>query len=194
MLFSYTYNEIKESKQSFYKEKGSKFLSYAFPVFNEKEIKNKIEVLKKIKNGANHYCYGYTLHPDRSLSRFNDDGEPNYTAGKPILKVIEQYELTNVLVVVIRYFGGIKLGIPGLIRSYRTAAINAIESADIITKIIKEKYVILFEHAQMNDVMRIVKEHKLEVINTDFQINCKLTFLVSKKKSDLVLQHLKKKS
>ena len=192
MLFSYTYKEIKESKQSLYKEKGSKFLSYIFPVFNENEIKNKIEELKKNKNGANHYCYGYTLHPDRSLSRFNDDGEPNYTAGKPILKAIEKHELTNVLIVVIRYFGGIKLGIPGLIRSYKTAAINVIESAEIITKIIKEKYVILFEHAQMNNVMRIVKEHNLEIINTDFHVTCQLTFLVSKKKSELVLQHLKK--
>ena len=125
------------------------------------------------------------------MLRFNDDGEPNYTAGKPILKQIEKYELTNILIVVVRYFGGIKLGIPGLIRSYTTSAINAIKNTEIIDKLIKEKYVILFEHEQMNDVMSLVKEYSLEIINTDFQINCKLTFLVAKKQSEVVLASFK---
>tara|TARA_Y100000994_G_scaffold159683_1_gene130909 strand:+ start:4098 stop:4700 length:603 start_codon:yes stop_codon:yes gene_type:complete len=192
MLFSHTYNEIKNNSQALYKEKGSKFLSYALKAYNEQEIKKKIEEIKKIENSANHYCYAYTLHPDRSLSRFSDDGEPNYTAGKPISKVIAKFELTNILIVVVRYFGGVKLGIPGLIRSYKIAATNAIEKNQLITKIIKEKYTILFDHEHMNTVMQIIKNYNLEITNTDFQIKCKLTFLVSKQKSDLVLLALRK--
>ncbi len=191
MLFSDTYKEIKKNSQSTYKEKGSKFISYAFRVYSDLEVKTKIEEIKKKENGANHYCYAYVLHPDKSMLRFNDDGEPNYTAGKPILKQIEKNELTNILIVVVRYFGGIKLGIPGLIRSYKTAAINAIKNTEIIDKLIKEKYVILFEHEQMNDVMRIIQEYNLESIQTDFQISCKLTFLVPKKQSDMVLETFK---
>ena len=191
MLFSDTYKEIKTNSQSIYKERGSKFISYTFSVYNEEEIKSRIQEVKKNETGANHYCYAYRLHPDKSMCRFNDDGEPNSTAGKPILKQIQKNELTNILIVVVRYFGGVKLGIPGLIRSYGTAAMNAIKSSEIITKMIKEKYVVLFEHEQMNDVMRIIKEHDLEIIQTDFQISCKLTFLVPKKQSDMVLESFK---
>jgi len=192
MLFSDTYKEIKENAQSIYKERGSKFISYAYRVYSKNEIKQKLENIKKTENGANHYCYAYTLHPDKSISRFNDDGEPNYTAGNPILKQIEKHELTNILIVVVRYFGGIKLGIPGLIRSYKTATMNVLEKTEIITKMIKEKYIVSFQHQEINDVMRLVKEHSLEIINTDFQINCKLTFLVAKKNSEIVLQNFKK--
>ena len=192
MLFSDTYKEIKENSKSIYKERGSKFISYAYRVYSQNEIKQKLDEIKKTENGANHYCYAYILHPDKSTSRFNDDGEPNYTAGKPILKQIEKHELTNILIVVVRYFSGIKLGIPGLIRSYKTATMNVLKNTEIITKMIKEKYIVLFQHEEMNDVMRLVKEHSLEIINTDFQINCKLTFLVAKKKSEIVLKNFKK--
>jgi len=192
MLFSETYQEIKKNSQAIYKERGSRFISYSFIVYNELEIKKNIEEVKKKENGANHYCYAYRLHPDKSMSRFNDDGEPNSTAGRPIIKQIEKYDLTNLLIVVVRYFGGVKLGIPGLIRSYRTSAINVIKESKIITKIIKEKYIVVFNHEYMNDVMRIIKEHDLEIIDNIFDLNCKITFLVPKKKSNIVLRHFKK--
>tara|TARA_Y100000994_G_C15637807_1_gene419914 strand:- start:218 stop:823 length:606 start_codon:yes stop_codon:yes gene_type:complete len=191
MLFSDTYKEITTNTKGIYKEKGSKFISYTFTVYNEKDIKNRIQEVKQNESGANHYCYAYILHPDQSIHRCNDDGEPNSTAGRPILKQIKANELTNILVIVVRYFGGIKLGIPGLIRSYGTSAMDAIKKSEIITKMILEKYAVLFEHEQMNDVMRIIKEYNLEIIQTDFQISCKLTFLVPKKKSNLVLKTFK---
>ena len=191
MLFSDTYKEITTNTKGIYKEKGSKFISYTFTVYNEKDIKNRIHEVKQNESGANHYCYAYILHPDQSIHRCNDDGEPNSTAGRPILKQIKANELTNILVIVVRYFGGIKLGIPGLIRSYGTSAMDAIKKSEVITKMILEKYAVLFEHEQMNDVMRIIKEYNLEIIQTDFQISCKLTFLVPKKKSNLVLKTFK---
>ncbi|MBE37128.1 MAG: YigZ family protein [Flavobacteriales bacterium] len=192
MLFSDTYKEIEKNSKAIYKERGSKFISYSFLVYNESEIKKKLEEIKKKENGANHYCYAYRLHPDKSMSRFNDDGEPNSTAGRPIMKQIEKHDLTNLLIVVVRYFGGIKLGIPGLIRSYKTSTMSVLKESKIITKIIKEKYIVLFNHAYMNDVMRIIKDHELEIIHNIFDSNCKITFLVPKKKSDLVLRHFKK--
>ena len=192
MLFSDTYKEIATNTKGIYKEKGSKFISYTFAVYNEKDIKTRIQEVKQNETGANHYCYAYILHPDQSIHRCNDDGEPNSTTGRPILKQIKAKDLTNILVIVVRYFGGIKLGIPGLIRSYGTAARDAINNSNIITKMILEKYVVLFEHEQMNDVMRIIKEHNLEIIQTDFQISCKLTFVVPKKQSDLVLKTFNK--
>ena len=191
MLFSDTYKEITINTKGIYKEKGSKFISYTFAVHNENDIKTRIQEVKQNEIGANHYCYAYILHPDQSIHRCNDDGEPNSTAGRPILKQIKAKELTNILVIVVRYFGGIKLGIPGLIRSYGTAARDGINNSKIITKMILEKYVVLFEHEQMNDVMRIIKEYNLEIIQTDFQISCKLTFLVPKKQSNLVLKTFK---
>ena len=190
MLFSDTYNEIAEDSKATYKEKGSKFISYAFRVYDKNEIKKRIEKLKKTENGANHYCYAYILHPDKSMSRFNDDGEPNSTAGRPILKQIEKNELTNILIVVVRYFGGIKLGIPGLIRSYKTATINVLENTQIIKKLIKEKYTILFKHKSINHVMQVLKQYNLDILNSNFEVNCKVEFLVPKNISENVLQQL----
>ena len=126
------------------------------------------------------------------LQRANDDGEPSSTAGKPILGQILSNDLTNILIVVVRYFGGVKLGVPGLIRSYKTAAAEAILEATIVTKTIKEHYEVSFKYPQMNDVMRLVKEFDLEVVNTDFQIECKLIFAVPKSKTELVVQAYKK--
>ena len=148
--------------------------------------------MKKLEHSARHYCYAYVLNPDKSACRVNDDGEPPSTAGKPILRQIQTHELTNILIIVVRYFGGVKLGIPGLIRSYKTATINAIENATIISKTIKEEYEILFKHPQMNDVMRLVKEYDLEIIETDFQMDCRLIFSVAKSKADTVVNTFKK--
>ena len=154
MLFDHTYKEITANSQSLYKEKNSKFISYAYSVYDLDSIKKYLKVIKSIESSASHYCYAYRLYPDKSLYKFNDDGEPAYTAGKPILKQIEKYELTNILIIVVRYFGGVKLGIPGLIRSYKTATINVLENSNIILKTIKDKYVVIFDPKHMNDVMR----------------------------------------
>ena len=192
MLFSDKYKEIKSNTTGLYKEKGSKFIAYAFPVYSKDEVKEKLEEVKKIEHSARHHCYAYILHPDKSAQRANDDGEPSSTAGKPILGQILSNGLTNILIVVVRYFGGVKLGVPGLIRSYKTAASDAITDATIITKAIKEHYEVNFKYSQMNDVMRIVKEFDLEVVNTDFGMDCKLIFAVPKSKVDAVVNTIKK--
>ena len=187
-----TYKEVKSHTTGIYKEKGSKFIAYSYPVYSEQEVKEKLEEVKKLEYAARHHCYAYILYADKSAQRANDDGEPSSTAGKPILGQILSNDLTNVLIVVVRYFGGVKLGVPGLIRSYKTAAAEAILEAVIITKTIKEHYEVSFKYPQMNDVMRLVKEYDLEVVNTDFQIECKLIFAVPKSKTELVVQAYKK--
>jgi len=186
------YKEVKSHKTGFYKEKGSKFIAYSYPVYSELEVKEKLEEVRKLEHAARHHCYAYILNPDKSTQRANDDGEPSSTAGKPILGQILSYDLTNILIVVVRYFGGIKLGVPGLIRSYKTTAQDAINNSEIITKTIKEQFIVSFKYPKMNDVMRLVKEYNLEIVNTDFQIECNLIFAVAKSKSEDVLETFKK--
>ena len=191
-MFNDTYKEVENHTTGIYKEKGSKFIAYSYPVYSEQEVKEKLEKVRKIEYAARHYCYAFILHSDKSVQRANDDGEPSYTAGKPILGQILSNDLTNVLIVVVRYFGGIKLGASGLIRSYKTAAAEAILEANIITETIKEQYNVSFNYPQMNDVMRIVKEYELEIVNTHFQIECKLIFAVKKSKAKLIVEAFKK--
>lgn len=191
-MFSDKYKEIKSATTGVYKEKGSKFIAYSFPVHSEENVKEKLEEIKKLEHSARHHCYAYILNPDKSAQRANDDGEPSSTAGKPILGQILSNDLTNILIVVVRYFGGVKLGVPGLIRSYKTAALDAISNSEIITKIIKEQFAVSFKYPQMNEVMRLVKEYNLEVVNTDFQIECNLIFAVAKSKSEEVVETFKK--
>ncbi len=180
------YKEIKKNTTGLYKEKGSKFISYCYPIHSEEEAKKRLEEVKKIEHAARHHCYAYVLYPKKSVWRTNDDGEPASTAGKPILGQIHSHDLTNTLIIVVRYFGGVKLGVSGLIRSYKSAASIAISNATIITKTIKEHYEVSFKYLDINIVMQLVKEFDLEVINTDFQIECKLIFAVSKSKSDMI--------
>ena len=191
MLFSDTYKEISTNTKGVYKEKGSKFISYTFVVYNEIEIKSRLQEVKQIEAGANHFCYAYILHPDQSTHRCNDDGEPNSTAGRPILKQIKGKGLTNILVVVVRYFGGVKLGISGLIRSYKAAASDAISTTEIITKNIKEQYIVSFKYTQMNNVMRLIKNFHLEVISSDFQMKSNIIFAMRKKDSNKVINAFK---
>jgi len=191
-MFDDKYKEIKVSTTGVYKEKESKFIAYAFPVYSEQDVKEKLEEVKKLEHSARHHCYAYILNPDKSSQRANDDGEPSSTAGKPILRQILSNNLTNILIVVVRYFGGVKLGIPGLIRSYKTAADKAIHNSTTITKTIKEQYEVSFKYPQMNDVMRLVKEYDLEVVNTDFQIECKLIFASPKSKANDIVITFKK--
>lgn len=183
MMSEDTYNEVQNPSSGTYKEKGSKFISYSYPVYTEEDIKDRIKEVKKIEHSARHYCYAFVLDPDKSSQRVSDDGEPSSTAGKPILGQILSNDLTNILIIVVRYFGGVKLGVTGLIRSYKAAAADAIINSKIITKTLKEQFEVCFKYPQMNNVMRLVKEFDLEVVKTDFQIDCRLIFAVPKSKS-----------
>ena len=188
MLFSDTYNELKFACKGNYHEKGSKFNAYAFPVHSQLDINNKLEYVKKIEKNANHYCFAFVLHPDKSSIKYNDDGEPSSTAGKPILGQINSHDLTNTLIITVRYFGGTKLGIPGLIRSYKNAAADAIINGTIITKKIKELYEIFFTYEEMNYVMKIIKDFNLNIIDKEFDINCRILISISKNQSENVVK------
>ncbi len=186
MLFEDTYKEIKHDSIGLYKERGSKFIAYCYLVKNKHQVLEKLNTLKKKEKSANHYCYAYILKPDKSEFKISDDGEPSSTAGKPILNQIKAKNLTNILIIVVRYFGGVKLGIPGLIRSYKSASINAINKTQILTKNIQEEYLLFFSYSSMNNVMRSIKEWDLNILESEYNLDCRIKFSVSRKKSDLV--------
>jgi len=174
------YFTIKEEAKGFYKEKGSKFLSFVFPVKTEEDVKKCLTKLKKEYHDARHHCYAYILGANGEKYRANDDGEPNNSAGMPILGQIRSNEVSNVLVVVIRYFGGIKLGISGLIRSYKIATALAFENAEIIQKFITETISIQCDYAKLNNVMHLVKEFKADIILQKMQLDCFLKIEIKK--------------
>lgn len=172
MLFSDEYKTIAEPSQGSFRDKGSRFLSFAIPASSEQEVKQNLEALRKKYYDATHHCYAYVLGFDKSAYRVNDDGEPSGTAGRPIYGQLLSADLTNTLVVVVRYYGGTNLGVPGLIHAYKTAASEAINNASILTKIVKETYEIEYPYEAMNDVMKIIKDETLEVINNEFGMKC----------------------
>ena len=176
-----TYYMLASRGEGLYKEKGSKFIAETFIVMDEDEAKAAIASVKKKYFDARHHCYAYMLGPDKKNFRSSDDGEPSGTAGKPILNQILSKDVTNVCVVVTRYFGGIKLGTSGLITAYKTAAREALDNAQIVEKTINEIYSLEFEYTLMNDVMRIMKEEDLEQQNPRFDLNCFLEFSTRKK-------------
>jgi uncharacterized YigZ family protein len=179
-----TYNTIlKPTKEVLFKDKNSKFFGYAYPVTTEDEVKNQLAILKKQHHSARHWCYAYQIGTEIIVYRANDDGEPNNSAGQPIYGQIQSFEITNILIVVVRYFGGVKLGVGGLINAYRTAAQLALENAKIIERTININYVITFEYKNMNKVMRIIKEKQLNIINQVLELNCKIEFSVRKNDS-----------
>jgi uncharacterized YigZ family protein len=183
-----TYCTIAEpSNEVLFKEKNSKFFGYAFPIQNEEEVKLHLEQLKKQHFSARHWCYAYQLGTDKISYRANDDGEPNNSAGMPIYGQIQSFELTNVLVVVVRYFGGVKLGVGGLIAAYKSAAQMALENAIIIEKTIDVHFQLFFEYKNMNKVMRIVKEKNLEIIHQEMTENCILTIATRKKNAEKIV-------
>jgi uncharacterized YigZ family protein len=157
-LFSDTYKTIDNETKGLFKAKGSRFIAHAIPVSSQEEIKRRLEELRKEYHDARHHCFAWVLSPDRQAWRVNDDGEPSGTAGKPILGQINSRELTNILVVVIRYFGGTLLGVSGLINAYRTAAADALENATISERHLTEYWLITFPYEAMNDVMKVLKE------------------------------------
>ncbi|HEU4717093.1 MAG TPA: YigZ family protein [Bacteroidia bacterium] len=192
MLFDDTYKTVSGPAEGIFKDRGSRFLGFIFPVADEDEVKEKIAALKKEHFGARHHCYAFRLGPARQHFRSNDDGEPSGTAGKPILGQIQSHDLTNVLIVVVRYFGGTLLGVSGLIAAYRGAAADAIAHADIIEKQVKEIYRLSFPYAAMNEVMKILKDNELGQWGQDFQLSCTLHFSVRRSNADAVLEKLKR--
>lgn len=168
------YKTILEPSQGIYKEKGSKFLAYAFPVYNEEVIKNHIDTLKKEYYDARHHCYAWQIGLNKEFFRANDDGEPSGTAGKPIHGQIMSNELSNILIVVVRYFGGIKLGTSGLIAAYKAAAADAISNATVVLKTVNDYYEVNFNYEAMNEVMRIIKDEQPAIINQNFNLRCSI--------------------
>ncbi|MFK2821015.1 YigZ family protein [Flavobacteriaceae sp. LMIT009] len=179
---------LKDSPEVLFKDKNSKFFGYAYPVNNVDTIKEHIEMLKKQHHSARHWCYAYQIGTDKNVYRANDDGEPSNSAGQPIYGQIQSYELTNTLVVVVRYFGGVKLGVGGLINAYRTAAQMALEASEIVEKTINVQYLISFEYKNMNKVMRIIKEKQLKIIDQKLELDCQITISVRKKHSNSVFE------
>lgn len=169
-----SYKTIKTSSEGIYKEKGSRFLSFAFPVEQQEEIKPVLDGLRKEYHDARHHCYAYMIGQERHNWRTNDDGEPSGTAGRPILGQINSFGLTNILIVVIRYFGGTLLGVSGLINAYKTAACNAIQNGEIVVRTLHEYYEIDFPYISMNDVMKILKEENTGQSGQSFELNCSL--------------------
>lgn len=190
MLFEDTYKSIETASTGLYKEKGSKFLAFAYPVKNETEVKEIIEQLRHEYYDARHHCYAYILGFDKSAYRVNDDGEPSGTAGKPIYGQLLSFDLTNTLVVVIRYFGGIKLGVSGLINAYKTATRDALQNANILEKTINEVYKLEFPYEMMNDAMKIVKDYGLQIIETKFDTESVIKFKIRRNNAQKVIDKI----
>lgn len=169
-----------------FKDKNSKFFGYTFPVNNEEEVKQIIENLKKQHHSARHWCYAWQTGTENVKYRTNDDGEPSNSAGQPIYGQIQSFDVTNILIVIVRYFGGVKLGVGGLINAYRSTAQLALEASKIIQKTININFVIVFEYKNMNKVMRIIKENNLNISDQDLNLNCKIYISVRKKMVDKI--------
>ena len=169
------------SEEVLLKEKNSKFFGYAFPVTSEEDVKEILERLRKEHFSARHWCYAYQIGTEKIQYRANDDGEPNNSAGMPIYGQIQSFEVTNVLVVVVRYFGGVKLGVGGLISAYKTAAQMALENATIVEKTINKHFIISFGYAHMNKVMRIIKEKNLQIVSQKMEMDCEIEISIRKK-------------
>lgn len=160
MMFSDTYKTIESEAQGLFKDRGSRFIAIAIPVTSQEEIKSRLGELRKEYHDARHHCYAWVLSPDRQSWRVNDDGEPSGTAGRPILSQINSRELTNILIVVIRYFGGTLLGVSGLINAYRSAASDALDNAKVVERHLVERWLLSFSYSAMNDVMKVLKDEE----------------------------------
>ena len=187
-----TYKTIVAPAEGLYAEKRSKFIAIALPVSTVEEVKEQLDVYQKKYYDARHVCYAYMLGPERKDFRANDNGEPSGTAGKPILGQINSNGLTNILIIVVRYFGGIKLGTSGLIVAYRTAASEAIVAATVIEKTVDEEVTVLFEYPLMNDVMRIVKEEGPAIVSQGYDTDCSMTLRIRRSLMPRLRQRLEK--
>jgi uncharacterized YigZ family protein len=191
-MFDDRYKTINVISEGLFKAQGSRFISYAIPVKKEKEVKKHLDNLQNKHHDARHLCFAYQLGFDKSVYRISDGGEPSGTAGKQIFGQIRSKDLTNILIVVVRYFGGIKLGIHGLINAFRTASKNALDNATIITKTVNDVYEICYDYADMNNVMKILKDNKIKQLSHKFELACKITFLVRKNDSNKIYEIFKK--
>ncbi|ADY51476.1 Uncharacterized protein family UPF0029, Impact, N-terminal protein [Pseudopedobacter saltans DSM 12145] len=192
MLFEDTYRTIEDASEGIFRDKGSKFIAYAYPLTNEEQVKDIVFQLKKEHPKARHHCYAWRLSPDRNIFRINDDGEPSGTAGRPILNTLLSQDVTNILVVVVRYFGGTLLGVPGLINAYKTATEEALANAKIVEKTVNDIYSLSFDYLQMNNIMRIIKEEELNPTNQTFDLQCSMEISIRKSDLDKVLGKIEK--
>ncbi|WP_286914753.1 IMPACT family protein [Flavobacterium sp. UBA4197] len=174
------------SEEVLYKEKNSKFFGYAFPIATEEDVKPILEDLRKQHHAARHWCYAFQTGTEKIYFRANDDGEPNNSAGMPIYGQIQSFDVTNVLIVVVRYFGGVKLGVGGLISAYKTAAQMALEVSEIIEKTIDIHYLIRFDYKNMNKVMRVIKEKNLDIIAQKMEMSCEIEIATRKKNAEMI--------
>ncbi len=182
-----TYNTIDTAVENIlFKEKNSKFIGYAYPITSENEVKTHIENLKKDHFSARHWCYAYQIGTETFKFRANDDGEPSNSAGMPIYGQIQSFEITNVLIVVVRYFGGVKLGVGGLISAYKTTAQLTLEEANIIEKTIDKHFKVTFDYKNMNKVMRIIKEKNMNIVNQKMELNCEIEIATRKKNAKTI--------
>ncbi|MFD0794028.1 IMPACT family protein [Mucilaginibacter litoreus] len=192
MLFDDTYKTIYAPTEAIFRDRGSKFLAFAYPINNDNDVKPLVSKLKAEHPKANHHCWAIRLGIDRSVYRVNDDGEPSGTAGRPILNTLLSKDITNILVVVVRYFGGTLLGVPGLINAYKTATEMALSEAKIIEKTVNDIYTITFDYSQMNDIMRIIKDEQLQVLAQHSELNCSIQFSVRKTQVEVVISKMSK--
>ena len=186
------YRSVQKISSGTYREKGSKFLGFAIPVTREEEVKEELEKLKQKHHQANHHCYAYRIGFPDFRYRINDDGEPSGSAGKPIYGQILSHDLYDILIVVVRFFGGTKLGIPGLIRSYKTAAIDALDNARIITRVCMDHITINFPYNQLNDVMRVLKQMDAIFVNQAYDETCTLEFAIRQSEATNAVHNLVK--
>jgi uncharacterized YigZ family protein len=190
----FTYKTISSPSEGIYREKGSKFLAFAIPVSDVDEIKEILKNFRKKYYDARHLCYAYMLGAERTDFRVNDDGEPLGTAGRPILGQINSLNLTNILVVVVRYFGGILLGTGGLIIAYKEAAANALQNATIVEKEVTSIYILNFNYPVLNDVMHIIKKHNIAILSQQFDEKCKMKIEVPKQIEEMIVEKMKEKA
>ena len=186
-----TYRTIQSASEGLFKDKGSRFISKAYPVESVEQVKEILATLRKEYHDARHHCYAYRIGPGDNIYRVNDDGEPANSAGKPILGQIQSHELTNVLIVVIRYFGGILLGVGGLINAYRSAAKESLENNTIITKTFNSRIKIRFPYMAMNDLMRLIKDSRAEIVNQEFAMDCEILLEIRTGASESLFNQLK---
>lgn len=183
-MSNFSFYTIQDSSEGYYKESGSKFLAFAYQVDSEDEIKKKIEHLRKKYFDATHHCFAWILGPDKARFRAVDDGEPNHSAGDPILGQIRSKNLTNVLVVVVRYYGGVKLGVGGLIQAYKLAAEEALNNAQIIEREVTEKFLIRYPYDETPEVMKLIKDFDVKILNQEYLEDCLLKAQVKLKERD----------
>ncbi|WP_026451873.1 IMPACT family protein [Aequorivita capsosiphonis] len=184
-----TYKTIKKpGEEALYKEKGSKFFGYAFPVTTEDQVKEHIEDLKKKHHSARHWCYAWQIGKSYEHYRANDDGEPSNSAGMPIYGQLQSFDVTNVLVIVVRYFGGTKLGVGGLIQAYKTSAQMALEASKIVQRTINETFSLKFEYPEMNIVMRIINDENISVVNRKMELQCEFEISVRQKDAERIFE------